>query len=189
MRGITLFAVDRVAHLVQPDEFDDLTMSSPAVELFTDFRKHHPLTIEGSTPAVDAQMLMRKAHVKIILVVDSRNEFIGTLNMDDLNEERFLIMVANGERLQEITVRDMMCPKHSIPALDLEQLRKCSIDDLVTTLKRSGQPHCLVVDRTRDHIRGYISANEVARRLHIPIKIERIPTFVDIFSSVRQPTV
>jgi len=44
-----------------------------------------------------------------------------------------------------------------------------------------------VVDRSGRQIRGLISASDVARRLHIPILIERIPSFVDIFSSVRRP--
>lgn len=186
MQNITLFPVDRVAHMVQPEEFNDLHMHSPAIEFFTDFKKHRPLTIEGSTLAVDVEMLMRKAHVRMKLVVDADNEFIGTISTEDLSEQYFMIRIANGERLDEITVSDMMCPKDSILALDLEQLERSSISDIIETLKRSGQQHCLVVDRSHDHIRGLISASDVARRLHMPIKIERVPTFVDIFRSIHR---
>lgn len=186
MHTITLFPVDSVAHMVQPDEFNDLDMNSPAIEFFTDFKSHRPLTIEGSTLAVDVEMLMRKAHVRMKLVVDADNEFIGTISTDDLSEPSFMIRIANGERLDEITVSDMMCPKRCLMALDLEQLQRSSISDIIDCLQRSGQQHCLVVDRSHDHIRGLISASDIARRLHVPIRIERVPTFVDIFRTVHR---
>jgi len=186
MHAIDLFHVDSVAHMVQPDEFNDLDIYSPAIEFFTDFKKHRPLTIEGSTLAIDVEKLMRKAHVRMKLVVDGNNEFIGTISTEDLNEQNFMIKVANGELRNEITVSDMMCPRQSILALDLEHLERSNISDVIETLQRSGQQHCLVVDRGRGHIRGLISASDIARRLHMPIRIERVPTFVDIFRSVRR---
>lgn len=186
MHTITLFPVDSVAHMVQPDEFNDLDIHSPATEFFTDFKKHRPMTIEGSARAVDVELLMRKAHVRMNLVVDADNEFIGTISSEDLSEQHFMIRVANGERLGEIFVSDMMCPKRAILALDLEQLERSSIGDIVQALQRTGQQHCLVVDRAHDHIRGLISASDVARRLHMPIRIERVPTFVDIFRSIHR---
>lgn len=188
MHAIKLFHVDNVAHMVQPEEFNDLDIHSPATEFFTDFKKHRPVTIEGSTPAIDVEMLMRKAHVKMKLVVDADNEFIGTISTEDLNEQNFMIRIASGDRLPDITVSDMMCPKQDILALDLEHLERASISDIIETLQRTGQQHCLVVDRNQNHIRGLISASDVARRLHMPIKIERVPTFVDIFRSVRRQT-
>lgn len=185
MNSITLFPVNSVAHMVQPDEFTELTINSPASEFFTDFKKHRPLTIEGSTLSIDVETLMRKAHVRLMLVVDADNEFIGTISADDLSQQNFMIRIANGDRLQDIIVRDMMRPKREILALDIDQLERSSIADVIESLQRSGQQHCLVVDRTHDHIRGLISASDVARRLHMPIRIEKVPTFVDIFKSIR----
>ena len=170
MREIRFFAVDKVAHLVQPDDFNALTLLSPALSIFTDFKSHRPLTIEGSTPAIEVEALMPKAHVKMKLVVDADNEFIGTISLDDLDEQNFMTKIANGSERSEILTSDLMCPKQQIMAL-----------------RESGQQHCLVVDRSGQQIRGLISASDVARRLHIPIRIERIPTFVDIFTSVRRP--
>jgi DeoR family transcriptional regulator, catabolite repression regulator len=185
MHTITLFPVNSVARMVQPDDFSELTINSPATEFFTDFKKHRPLTIDGSTPAIDVEMLMRRAHVRLKLVVDADGEFIGTISADDLSQQNFMIRIANGDRLHDITVSDMMCPKHEILALDIDQLERSSIGDVIESLQRSGQQHCLVVDRAHDHIRGLISASDVARRLHMPIRIEKVPTFVDIFKSIR----
>jgi len=176
--------VNNVAHMVQPEEFNELGMNSPAIEFFTDFKKHRPWTIEGSTLAVDVELLMRKAHVRMKLVVDANNEFIGVVSTEELSEQNFLIRIANGERRNDITVSDMMSPRHAILALDIEQLARSNISDIINTLNRHGHQHCLVVDRRHNHIRGLISASDVARRLHMPIRIEKVPTFVDIFKSI-----
>lgn len=187
MREINLFTVSRIAHLVRPDEFHELTLSSPALEFFTDFKKHVPLTIEGSMPADHVETLMRKAHVKLKLVVDADNEFIGTISLDDLNEQHFMTQIAKGYARNEIVVTDLMQPKADIMALSLAALEDASISDVIRTLQLKGQQHCLVVDHSGSQIRGLISASDVARRLRIPIQIEHVPTFVDIFSSVRRP--
>ncbi|MCP5330678.1 MAG: CBS domain-containing protein [Pseudomonadales bacterium] len=187
MRHINLFTVNGVAHLVHPDEFHELTPMSPAMEFFTDFKKHLPLTIEGSAPAENVEHLMRKAHVKMKLVVDQDNEFIGTISLEDLDEQHFMARIAKGNPRQEIQVADLMRPKAQIMALSLPELEEASISDVIRALQLKGQQHCLVVDPSGTQIRGLISASDVARRLRIPIQIERVPTFVDIFSSIRRP--
>jgi CBS domain containing-hemolysin-like protein len=187
MHSIPLFSVSDIAHLVQPEEFHELTTQSSALEIFTDFKKHLPLTIYESQPATDVEAQMRKAHVKMKLVVDAANEFIGTISLDDLDEQHFMQRIAAGSLRQEILVSDLMQPKERIMALSLDDLQRASIGDVIKALQKQGQQHCLVVDRSGWQIRGLISASDVARRLHIPISIERIPSFVEIFSSVRRP--
>lgn len=187
MRQIQLFPVSRVAHLVRPEEFHELSPLSSALEFFTDFKKHVPLTIEGATPAESVETLMLHAHVKLKLVVDAEDEFIGTISLDDLDEQHFMALVAMGHAHNEILVKDLMRPKADIMALHLADLEQATINDVIKVLQRKGQQHCLVMDHSSTQIRGLISASDVARRLHIPIHIERVPTFVDIFSSVKRP--
>jgi len=187
MRQIHLFPVSRIAHLVRPEEFHELSSLSSALEFFTDFKKHVPLTIDGSTPAESVESLMRHAHVKLKLVVDADGEFIGTISLDDLDEQHFMALVALGYAHKEILVKDLMRPKADIMALSLADLEEATINDVIKVLQQKGQQHCLVVDQSSTQIRGLISASDVARRLRIPIHIERVPTFVDIFSSIKRP--
>ena len=187
MHQINLFPVSRVAHLVRPEEFHELSPLSSALEFFTDFKKHIPLTIDGSTPAESVETLMGQAHVKLKLVVDGDGEFIGTISLDDLDEQHFMARVALGYAHQDILVKDLMRPKAEIMALSLADLEQATINDVIKALQQKGQQHCLVVDNSTTQIRGLISASDVARRLRIPIRIERVPTFVDIFSSLRRP--
>lgn len=187
MRQIRLFPVSRVAHLVHPDEFHELSPSSPALEFLTDFKKHVPLTIEGSTPAGSVKALMRKAHVKLTLVVDAEGEFIGTISHDELDEQHFMAQIALGFTHKEILVMDLMTPKHRLMALSLAELEDATIGDVIKALQQNGQQHCLVVDHSNTQIRGLLCASDIARRLQIPIHIERVPSFADIFSSIRRP--
>lgn len=187
MRQIHLFPVSHVAHLVRPEEFHELSPLSSALEFFTDFKKHVPLTIDGSTPAESVETLMWQAHVKLKLVVDGEGELIGTVSLDDLDDQHFMARVARGYAHNEILVKDLMMPKAKIMALNLNDLEQATINDVVKALQHKGQQHCLVVDHSTTQIRGLISASDVARRLRIPIRIERVPTFVDIFSSIKRP--
>ena len=187
MHQINLFPVSRVAHLVRPDEFHELSPLSSALEFFTDFKQHVPLTIEGSTPAEAVETLMRQAHVKLKIVVDGEGEFIGTISLEDLDDQHFMARIALGFIHKEILVMDLMRPKADIMALSLKDLEEATINDVIKALQQRGQQHCLVVDHSATQIRGLISASDVARRLRIPIRIERVPTFVDIFSSIRRP--
>lgn len=187
MRQINLFPVSRVAHLVHPEEFHELSARSSALEFFTDFKKHSPLTIDGSTPAETVETLMCQAHVKLKLVVDGDGEFVGTISLDDLDEQHFMARVAQGYAHKEILVKDLMTPKAEIMALSLTDLNEATINDVIQALRQKGQQHCLVIDQSTTQIRGLICASDVARRLRIPICIERVPTFVDIFSSIKRP--
>lgn len=187
MRPLNLSPVNSIAHLVYPDEFHELNLNSPAMEFFTDFKQHIPITIEGATPAENVEALMRKAHVKLKLVVDTRGEFIGTISLEDLEEPHFMRQIAEGFTRNEIIVADLMTPKSRILALHLSELEESTINDVIKALQKRGQQHCLVVDYSGTQIRGIISASDVARRLQIPIRIEKVPTFVDIFSSVKRP--
>ncbi|MDO7598263.1 MAG: hypothetical protein MUR51_11425 [Pseudomonadota bacterium] len=74
MKNINLLALEHEAHLVHPEEFNEITLHFPAVTIFTDFKKHTPLEIEADTPAIQVQYLMRKTHVHMQLVVDDNDE-------------------------------------------------------------------------------------------------------------------
>lgn len=187
MHQLHLSPVSPAARLVRPDEFHELSPLSSALEFFTDFKKHVPLTIDGSTPAETVETLMCQAHVKLKLVVDSEGEFIGTISLDDLDEQYFMTRVTLGIAHNEILVKDLMRPKAELLALNLAELGEANIDDVIKALQQKGQQHCLVVDQSSTQIRGMISASDIARRLRLPIRIEKVPTFADIFRSIKRP--
>jgi len=184
MKNLHLVSLDSHAHLVHPEEFNEISLNSSVRNIFTDFKKHQPLVIDEDTPACDALFLMQKAHVHLQLVVDKNNELVGTISDNELNEQQFLIEQKKGSDRYQLTVGDLMLERKNIKGLNYRLLDLISIADLVESLKKEGMQHCLVTDPENKQIRGIISARDISRRLHIPVDIESRQTFVNIFEVV-----
>lgn len=184
MKNIQLKGLDRRAHLVQPEEFDELSLSSPLSTLFTDFKDYKPLTVEASMSALNAFYLLGTTQIGLLLVVDKDHELIGSVSYQELNEQQFLIKQKQGIARHQLTVGDVMVKRDKMKCLDYQAVNKMSIDDFVTVLKSQGMQYCLVTDSEQAQIRGVISARDVASRLHIKLNIEPPKTFADIFVAV-----
>ena len=185
MKNLNMMPLDTTDHLVHPEEFDEVTLYSSALTIFTDFKEHQPVVIEGDTAAIQAEFLMRKAHVRLKLVVDRGDELIGTISLNELDEQNFIQHLRKGVCRQDILVRDLMLPRARIKAISYRELKTASVDDVIHTLQQNHQQHCLVLDPDQHHIRGIISASDITRRLHMPLVIEKPPTFIDIFQAVK----
>lgn len=184
MKKIHLMSLDNVEHLVQPEDFNEITSDSPALTIFTDFKQHLPLVIDADTPAIQADYMMKKAHVRLKLVVDENNELIGTISLQELNGQHIQILQNQGMDRKEINVRDLMIPRSQQKVVNYQQLVDATIGDVLDALQTNGTLHCLVVDTDQHQIRGIISASDIARRLHVPVEISAPATFVDIFRAV-----
>lgn len=172
MKPLNVYRLEPVDHLVQPREFTDLNEQSPALALMTDFRIHQPHTINADVTAVGVAKLMAMEGASCKLVVNQQHEFVGLLTPERLSEQHILV----AQTVQEVTrdevrASDMMLPRASIPALDYEALKLATIGDLVQALRESGETHCLVLDRDQHHIRGVISVDDIADRLHREVAI------------------
>ena len=54
MKTLALYAVEAIDHLVQPADFDDTTLSSPALSVVTDFKHSLPNMISAASSASSA---------------------------------------------------------------------------------------------------------------------------------------
>lgn len=185
-RILPLHAMTSADHLVSPEEYADVGLDSPALSLFTDFRRHEPFVIDGWTSAVEAERFMRQSHTRLRLVVDHQGEFIGTVTLDDLSERRLIQRVAAGESRYDIRVMDLMTHRHQLRAMAYRDLTQARVRDVIDTLSQRGERHCLVLD-VHDHaIRGLIAASDVARRLHMDLRLDPAPTFARIFAVLNE---
>jgi CBS domain-containing protein len=185
MKNLDMMALDDSYHLAHPEEFDEIEMRSPALALLTDFRQHHPAELDGDTPGTQAEFLMRKSHVKLLLVVDKEEELIGIVSHGDLDDQKFILQQDKGFQREDILVKHLMQPRALIKGLNYRQLQNASVEDVVHALQKNRQQYCLVLDPDEKHICGVISAMDIASRLHIPLTIEGAPTFGDIFEAVK----
>ncbi|WP_035918339.1 CBS domain-containing protein [Legionella fairfieldensis] len=177
------YELDHITHLITPNEDFEITLDSPALDIFTDFKKTEPRIIDQNIDLVTAENLMKKTHVKLKLVLNQQGEFVGTLAYEDLIGEKAMSRVNHIPR-SDIFVNEVMTPKSCLKAIDFREVKKARISDIVETLKNQGRQHFLVVDGEPHHIRGIFSASDIARRLHVPISINKISTFMDIYNAL-----
>ncbi|WP_337879522.1 histidine kinase [Rheinheimera sp.] len=184
MRKLNLFAVETADHLVQPAEFADTSLDTAALEFVTDFKHNSPMMIDAETCAVEAEDMMKHEHSKLKLVIDANQEMIGLISFEQLSIQNVLQRMGKGINRKDLTVADLMLPRSEVKALAYQQLQHCSIGDVLHTLQSHGEQYCLVIDTDSHHIRGLMSAADIASRLHVPVHIEKTPTFLNIFDRV-----
>lgn len=184
MKTLALYSVENIDHLVQPADFTGTTLQSPALSVVSDFKHSEPNMIDAATSAKAALQMMQQEHSKLKLVIDHAGEMVGLLPIDQLSEQAMMRHIAFGSSRDDIRVADLMRPRERIKALAYQQLKHCSISDVVNTLQSSGEQHCVVIDRENHQIRGVISAQDIARRLKMSLPIQQAPTFLHIFDSL-----
>ena len=92
--------------------------------------------------------------------------------------------ISEGYKRGEILVSDLMRCKKQLLALDIDEVERASIGEVITALKRYGQQHCLVIDSGTHRIRGVFSVSDISRKLHINIEVQDHASFYKTFASV-----
>jgi CBS domain containing-hemolysin-like protein len=184
MKNIDLHPINKIDELATPDDYHQVTINSPALKVFTDFKFSKPFTIVSSTSAFDTEKLMLKAHVRLKFVINENNHFLGIVSLSELNKQNMIKKVAIGENLKDLSVLEFMIPREDLKAIEYSDLVELSIHDVIHLLQAKGEQHCLVLESERHRIRGIISSSDIARKLHIPLNIKNNLTFIDIFNSI-----
>ncbi|TYK67122.1 CBS domain-containing protein [Colwellia echini] len=182
MKNLALCNLESIDELACPKD-KNVNLNSSALTIFTDFEAVQPIVLDASTSAVEAEKLMINSHVRLIIIVE-QSHFLGVVSLDDLNLQGIIKREASGIPRAELCVADFMQARNELKAFSYEELQKSSINDVVETLQKRGQQHCIVVDRDSHMIRGIISASDIARKLRIPININVDSSFVNIFNAL-----
>ena len=178
MHHLTLCQTEAIDTLAHPEVYDHVELASSALSIFTDFHEHQPLVIDGNVKAIELERLMRQSHVKMKLVLDKHEQFVGIVTLADITEQKILQRVVQlGLPRSELLVVDMMQPKAALQAFDYHELKFASVKDVVDTLQDNGKMHCLIIDKQQHEIRGVISVSDIARTLRVPLDIQSQPSF------------
>ncbi|KJS08103.1 MAG: hypothetical protein VR73_06895 [Gammaproteobacteria bacterium BRH_c0] len=181
---LQLFNLENNYELAFPNDFDDVDLNSPAQSILTDFKTHQPATVYLDSTVDEARHFLANAHSAVLPVVDSNQHFRGLISEEGLGEEAVMRLVSSTRKRPDIQVRDLMVSREQIMAIDYESLGRTTVAKLISLLRREGQPYVLVVDHNSTHIRGLISAADLARRLHLPVEIHQHQSFIEIFDAV-----
>ncbi len=163
----------------------NVSVNSPASSVITDFNYKRPTMLEQDVGIDAALMVMRKSHVRSVLVIDQEENFQGLVTLANLESDKVLaLMNRMGLSRSDLTIRDVMTPKEKLQGVGLETVYHAKIGDLLSTFQHAGCPHILLTGPDKD-VQGIVSASEVARQLHIDLNIqERVVSFADIYEVV-----
>jgi DeoR family transcriptional regulator, catabolite repression regulator len=163
------------------------SLESPAICVLTDFTARKPLMLESSTLVSAAIEVMRSAHVKLKMVVDEEEKFLGIISFSDLQSIKVgKAAVSKGVSPKELIIEDIMTNKQHLFGINILDIDGACVGDIINTLKYIGEQHILVISEDQKTIRGLISAADISRLLHIKFDItETAHTFSDVFNALK----
>ncbi|HEV3010175.1 MAG TPA: CBS domain-containing protein [Burkholderiales bacterium] len=178
-----------------------VSIESPALEVMTDLRRTTPATIRPQAPLGGANQFMITRGVRLLLVVDEREEVLGVITATDILGERpMLVATGRGMRRDELTVADIMIPAAQVEVIALPDVAAARVGHVLETLRRAGRQHALVVDfddvpssrpltppGRRAMVRGIFSLSQIARQLGVSVTTggEVARTFSEIELAIR----
>ena len=152
-----------------------VTLESPAMAVMTDLERVMAVTIGPGASVETANQRMIDAGVRLLLVVDGDRRIVGLVTAADiLGEKPFKHRQRmGGESFGEIPVRDIMTPQAALDVLQLRDVFRARVGDIVATLKGFGRQHALVVERNGERdaqrVRGIFSTAQIGRQLGMDI--------------------
>ena len=178
-----------------------VSTESAALEVMTDLARTTPATIRPQAPLAGANQFMITRGVRLLLVVDDREDVLGVITATDILGERpMLVATERGLRRDELTVADIMIPAAQVEVIALADLAGARVGHVLETLRRAGRQHALVVDfdeipsgrplaapGRRAMVRGIFSLSQIARQLGVSVTTggEVARTFSEIGAAIK----
>jgi CBS domain containing-hemolysin-like protein len=180
MKTLTYTTTKDINDLSWPNIEENVGLYTSALRVFTDFKTVSPRLIEPTVRADVLADIMKKEHVRMKLVVDSQNHFLGVVSLEDLSDEAFVKHVAEGYVRSELLAIDLMRSKEDILAVSYKSLSNSDIESLIVSQKHNTYQHLLVVDESDMSIRGLVSANDIVRQLKLNIDVATSTSFAKL---------
>ena len=172
-----------------------VTLESPALEVMTDLARTSPATIRAQAPIEGANQYMISRGVRLLLVIDDREEVLGVITATDiLGEKAMRVAMDRGLKRTELAVADLMTGAAAMEVLGMAEVESAKVGHIVATLRRAGRQHALVADYDqspgrrsidppirRAMVRGIFSISQVARQLVVALQMsETAHTYAEI---------
>jgi len=161
-----------------------------ALVVMTDLNKIKAFTVEATASIDFANSKMIASGVRLLFVMNADDELVGLITASDLfGETPITHMQKHGGRRENILVQDIMTPRAKLKTLQMTDVLKARVGDLIETMKDFGRQHILVVDKpdgkSNERICGLFSTTQISRQLGIEINLSpRASTFAEFKSSM-----
>jgi len=159
---------------------------SPAILVMTDLRYQSAVTVEPNVSIDWALQCMKTSGVRLLFVVNGDKQVLGLITATDIQGEKPLQFHQELHlRYEEIMVRDIMTPQPQLEVLNMEDVMRASVGDIVATLRSVGRRHALVLDEDprcdRPAIRGIFSVSQISKQLNRVIETAEVAqTFAEV---------
>jgi CBS-domain-containing membrane protein len=164
-----------------PSKQSTVTLDSPALKVMTDLSLVRAATAHPGTSLRQAEQMMIYQGVRMLFVVTDMPSIEGLVTSTDLHGDRQMKVVHERNlRYDELCVADVMTPLALLDAVGFDDMRAATVGHLITTLKRFGRNHMLVVqaatEKTPRRVRGVVSRSQIERQLGSNIEITPVAT-------------
>lgn len=168
-----------------------VTARSPATDVMTDFTKVAAITMGPCATLNAAEQRMVASNVRLLLVTEQSNKILGIITLTDIQGDRpmkYLQKIGGGKR-EDIYLQDIMTPADKLDVLQMSQVEKVMVGDIVETMKKVGRQHALVVDSDQkggQTLRGIFSTKQISKQLGVEIDtVEIARTFAELDEALR----
>lgn len=165
---------------------------SPAIDVMTDLTRVAAVCTRGDATVREAHEAMIAHGVRALFVLAEDGMVQGIITATDvLGEKPILRAQQRGARHDEVLVREVMTPADLLETMDLEDVLRARVGDIIASLRRAGRQHALVIDAAADAnsqvraIRGIFSLTQIARQLGVaPPGHDVARTFAEIEAAI-----
>jgi CBS domain containing-hemolysin-like protein len=166
----------------------NLTPDSPAIDVMTDLRRVAAQAVSTFCGIDQATERMKNAGVRLLFVINQSYEIQGILTSQDILDERVVKhMNAHNTRREDVTVRDLMTPQAQVEVLQMYDVARATVGDLIRTFRQMGRQHALVVEEIdgKQTIRGILSTTQIAKQTGIHVDTsEYAGSFAELQASI-----
>lgn len=161
-----------------------------AINVMTDLNKIRTFTIEATNTLEFTIAKMIACGVRLLFVMNADNTFVGIVAASDLlGEKPILHLQQNGGIRENILIQDLMTSCDQLKTLQLFDVSRSKVGDIVETMKAFGRQHILVVDvlkeSHKEYICGLFSTTQISRQLGTSIEVlPRANTFAEVGSAI-----
>jgi predicted transcriptional regulator len=163
----------------------DISLDNAAISMMTDFSHIRPFATTADASIEEINTKMIACGVRLLFVAERDEVLLGLVTYNDIFGEKPLQYIQeHGGKREEITALDIMTPMSRLESLQLSDILRARLGDIVETMKTSGRQHVLVSKDQPDGsqaISGMFSSTQIEKRLNIKIELSpRANTFADL---------
>jgi hypothetical protein len=162
-----------------------IMLADSAERVYTDFNLIQPFTISSTATLLEVNDRMIACGVRMLLVAEGAGKLQGLVTYSDLfGDKPVRYIQEHGGAHDEILVLYIMTPLLRLQALQLRDVLKASVGDIVQTISAAGRQHMLVCDTDeagQQTIVGLFSSTHIEQLVDIKIELSgRAHSFADL---------